>query len=234
MDTHIFKIYEMHKEEFQIYEGLILSHPLYRVENILKSRFHIKVNYKDNKFNLTHIFNLNYIEAKRELDDILQITNNLGWFPSYMSSMSNQKFKESKFSIEDFEKFITDSFISINFSFEAKYDISEERYPRILYHVCDAIHVDKILKQGLVPRSRSKKAFHPERVYLVKTLDNAYEMGTELNRNNTNKEWAILEIDTATLDYLKLFRDPNYINKGFYTLNNISPFCITLNNILYF
>ena len=236
MDTHFIKTYNIYESEFKIYEGLILSHPLYKVVKILKNNFNItNINHNDNKFNLQFVFNSNYLNAKNELDNLLKVTNNLGWFPSYMSSFTNKNFKESVFSLNNFKEFIIYEFNNINFSFEAKYDILLDKYPTILYHVCDAKYVNKILKYGLIPKSRSKKSFHPERVYLAKTLENAYEIATIFNKEGSNKEWAIIEVDTSTIqEYLKLFKDPIYLDKGYFTLNNITPYCLKLNKILYF
>jgi len=237
LDSTFLPIYETYKEEFDIYEGLILSHPLYKVEQILNHYNYVisDVNYDKNKFKLIFKFISNYDIAKNELWAILRLTNNLGWLPSYISSKLNKKFKEYPFTVENFKDFILNSFCEIYFSFEAKYDIPVEKYPKILYHVCESKHVNKILKNGLIPKSRSKKSFHPDRIYLTKTTELAYELANFFNKGSSNREWAILEIDTSTIeDYLKLFKDPNYLDKGYFTLNNITPYCIKLNNVLYF
>ncbi len=233
MDTHFFKIYEMHKPEFDIYEGLILSHPLYDVERLLKNReFSVKPNYKQNTFNITFTFDRNVSTANNKMYEILRLTNNLGWFPSYLSSVSNIGFKYSK---ENFEDFINKNLCILNICFEAKYDINEKKIPTFLYHVCPLLNVEKILKIGLVPKSRSKKSFHPERVYLTKTLKDAYKVASFFNNDSTNRKWAILEINTSVIDdYLKLFKDPNYLDLGVYTLNNIMPSCLSLKDTLDF
>ena len=37
--------------------------------------------------------------------------------------------------------------------------------------------------------------------------------------------WDILEVHTDLIpgSYFRLYKDPNYLNKGYYTLNNIPP-----------
>lgn len=236
MDTELLKIYELYKPEFKIYEGLILSHPLYKVVSILNKQYLLSnINYQKNTFNLNLDFDVNLNYSIIQLNKLITLTNNLGWYPASISSKNNESFINKIFDINNFKEFIIKEFLNINFSFEAKYDILEENYPNILYHVCETKHLNKILKYGLIPKSRSKKSFHPDRVYLVKNLDNAYKLAEIFNKMSLNKEWVILEINIETIrDYLKLFRDPNYLENGVYTLNNITPYCISLNNVLTF
>jgi len=228
---YINKAYENHKSEFKIYEGLITSHPLYRVIMILSKNLDVKPNYKNNTFVLQYQFSEIYGKAKLEMNKILQLTNNLGWFPSYMSSynMNNTKFQKMRWDEKflNFKKFILDGLIKTTFSFEAKYDIPFTEFPDKMYHVCKSKNVDKILTIGLAPKSRSKKAFHPERVYLCKYLNNAYTILNSFLIDEENN-YEILEVDTSFIkEYLKLYQDPNFMNQGYYTLNNIPSCCIS-------
>ena len=238
MAKYINRAYENHKPEFKIYEGLITSHPLYRVMMILSKKLDVKPNYKSNTFILQYQFNKMYEDAKLEINKILQLTNNLGWFPSYMSSYDAYGGKFEKLSWDEtftnFKKFILNDFTNIMFSFEAKYDIPFTAYPDIMYHVCRSKDVDKILAIGLVPRSRSKKAFHPERVYLCKYLNNAINILNSFSVSEKDK-YEILEICTIPMyEYLKLYQDPNFMDQGYYTLNNIPRWCISrLTNLNY-
>ena len=49
--------------------------------------------------------------------------------------------------------------------------------PSILYQITPTVNVDKILKIGLVPKSRSKASYHPDRVFLSKSLEDIEELG---------------------------------------------------------
>ena len=225
------ELYEFYKPEFEIYEGLIKSQPLYLANIILKKHYNIKLNYKDNTFTIRYIFNEDYSIAKKELEKLIQVTNNLGWFPSIFSSYDvhrNYKKREWDSKNEDIiEDFIAQGFNNILFSFEAKFDILQERYPRFLYHVCETQFTDKILKYGLSPRYRTQRSYHPERVYLSKTLNDARDYAYKRFKEDKIEFQDILIIDTITIKiYLKLYRDPNYIEKGVYTLNHITPYCI--------
>jgi hypothetical protein len=235
MDTHQLKIFETYKEEFEIYEGLITSRPLHTVISILSKKYTVKANYTHNTFSLRYIFLNDIKTAKKQLQEILAITNNLGWFPAFISSYNESNtYTNSKYSIEDFTNFIDNNFLEILFTFEAKYDIPVEKYPSILYHVCNINVADKILKYGLSPKTRSKKAYHPERIYITKTLNDAYLIANNF-KTETQKDFAILKIDTKTVkDYLQLFKDPNFIERGYYTLNHITPYCLSLYDTISF
>ena len=190
--TYINRTYENHKPEFQIYEGLIISHPLYNVNSILKKNYDIKPNYQFNTFSLRFQFNNSYTLAEYELKKLLKLTNNLGWFPTNMSSYDNDgNFKQLVWdeNLRNFVSLIKNKFTNILFFFEAKYDIPVERFPDILYHVCEKKYADKILAIGLVPRSRSKKSFHPERVYLCKDLNDVFILIDQFNSLDKNKNW---------------------------------------------
>jgi hypothetical protein len=246
------ELFEFYKPEFEIYEGLITSYPLYSVERILKDKYEIKCDYNKNAFSLRFLFSENKSKAKQEINNILQITNNLGWFPSFISSYSDdQHFKKDKWDSKfaAFDNFISERFLNILFSFEAKYDIVVDKYPRVLYHVCPANSINKILKNGLSPKSRSKKAFHPERVYLFFHIQDAYEFAYKLSVFENINDIGILKVDTATIEYylrlfrrpneakkpkLKLYKDPNYSNKALYTLNHITPYCLSLQEVINF
>jgi hypothetical protein len=88
------------------------------------------------------------------------------------------------------------------------------------------------LKSGLIPKSKSKLTYHPDRTYVClhklgcKALISNMKMFYKslLWKNTKNKidyRWVIYEIDTKDLD-IKLYLDPNYIG-GYYTLDNIPP-----------
>jgi hypothetical protein len=222
-------LYERYKSEFQIYESLIISHPLYRVILLLDKKYDVKSNYKNNTFSLRYEFDT--VEAVFELNKILKLTNNLGWFPTNMSSYNiYNKFKQLNWDedLRNFKQLINNNYTNILFSFEAKHDIPAEKFPDILYHICELKYKNKILNIGLVPRSRSKKAFHPERVYLCKNINDIYKFVEEFLTLDDTKDLAILKIDVFfILDYLKLYQDPNFMDRGYYTLNNIPPDCIT-------
>ena len=65
----------------KIYEGLILTHPLNKVIEILKNKFKdtenviLKVNNKNNSFNITYLFDNNQGVALSQLIDLYSLIN---------------------------------------------------------------------------------------------------------------------------------------------------------------
>jgi len=217
--------------EINLKEGLIKSTDIGQTVGILKKQF-ITWSFQYDKekpdFQL-HIYkDINWDKFKT----LLVLANNLGYFPSYYitndgTNVEKGKYDESKLNKEFNNPKIEDIIIS----FEAKYDTSidmvQGKIPSFLYHVTPKANADKILKVGLLPKSRSKKAFHPERVYLMKNINDAEKLAKNLSSaaGSEVREWVLLEID---VDYLlhrhfRLYKDPNFKEKGYYTMNNIPP-----------
>ncbi len=139
----------------------------------------------------------------------------LGWFPSFMETEKYTGNWDKKYFKEG----------EIKLRFEAKFDEEVvENVPSILYHITPTQNANKILSIGLVPKSRSKASYHPDRVYLSKDLEDIENLGEMFYQKTGIKNWTILKIETDIIpgDYLKLYTDPNY-KQGYYTLNNIPP-----------
>jgi hypothetical protein len=110
-------------------------------------------------------------------DDIISYVlvkmNNFGWFASYFYAVGNVS-KKHKF--EDKAKFIefvrsTNRTVIV---FDAKYDREVgTRNAKFLYHVTSSAKRDKILSIGLAPKSQSKAATHPNRIYLTFEVEQA-------------------------------------------------------------
>lgn len=201
-----------YKEEYDLNlrEGLIKTTNKGKSINIIKKNFpnlEINSSKEHNSFDIEGI-------AQKELTSLLKLVNNLGWFPSWISS----PFYNGKYS-ED---------IDINYTskirFEAKYDEKVENIPKFLYHITPAENTSKILQKGLSPKSRSKASYHPERVYLLTDTTKAEELADMFYRKTGQTIWDLLEINTSKIpgEYLKIYVDTNY-KYGYYTLNNIPP-----------
>lgn len=97
----------------------------------------------------------------------------------------------------------------------------------LLYHITTKTRLPKILKFGLIPKSLSKRSYHPDRIYLL--TDNNDKiiqiMSNELYNNQT--ETVLLTIDLSKHPFpIKLYKDSECAIEGVYTLENISPDCI--------
>ena len=206
---------EVYKEEYELnlQEGLIKTTNIGKTINLLKSSFDFGFEYQrdNNTFEVT----FHQID-KSNLDKFLKYANNLGWFPSYITtSLYKGKWDENVYS-NDLSKI----------RFEAKFDEEiVEKIPDFLYHITPTQNANKILDTGLVPKSRSKASYHPERVYLGKSIEGVEKLASQMYQRTGDLSFTILRIDTNVVPggYLRLYTDPNYSKEAYYTLNNIPP-----------
>lgn len=112
----------------------------------------------------------------------------------------------------------------LDIGFEAKFHESEFKVNHMLWHIAPASLKDKILKFGLVPKSKSSnsgmKLEHPDRVYLFNIYDrrifagfvrlhdkNSKVFDKETNTLFKTNEFVVFEINTAKLEGIHFYRD---------------------------
>lgn len=181
-----------------------------------------------NAFMVNSDFFKSTTSAKQEVDKFLKLLNNLGWFVSFLRSWDKEgnNMYYGKYDEEALDNLVNNPDLgSIRFDAEAKYDTIVEKIPKTLYHVTPKAAWDKISKVGLVPRTRTKKSYHPERVYLSTTKKATETLAAMFKTVTGIREWVLLAVDTKMIpgDYLKLYKDDNYSPYGVYTMNNIPP-----------
>ena len=207
---------ETYKEEYQLNlkEGLIKTTNIGKTINLLEKKY-------SSKFIFTRSKNSFYIKTFSTnidalLNGIIKDADALGWFPSFMETeeytgqWGKKYFKEGE----------------IKLRFEAKFDEEVvENIPSILYHITPTQNVNKILNIGLVPKSRSKASYHPDRVYLGRSIRGMEKLAPQMYQRTGDLNFTILKIDTNMVPggYLRLYTDPNYSKEAYYTLNNIPP-----------
>jgi hypothetical protein len=149
-------------------------------------------------------------------------TNRHGWFPSKMIINYTDGLIDIFTYDENILKGVDNKrFDSVKITYEANYDIEEE-VPAKLYHLSTSEYKDKILKNGLVPKSKSKLTKHPDRIYVCLKIEKCYDLIRNMNSINENKDWILYEISTKGINDLKLYTDPNY-EGGYYLVDNIPP-----------
>lgn len=190
-----------------------------------------------------HFIPINKVE---NIFDVIMVymVNMGGWFPSYMEVTSIHKMeKKSKYDFVDLMR-NHDSYETVKIIFEAKFGVLETNIPDKLYHISIKEYDHKILKNGLIPRSKSKLTSHLDRIFVCKTIsdceslvpemmmyyssemdNNIYVKGKKKYKKNTN--FVIFEIDNTDQFIKNLYKDPRYDN-GYYVIDNIPP---TYNNI---
>ena len=105
----------------------------------------------------------------------------------------------------------------ILFIIESKFNEKVE-LPNKLYHITNIENVNKILKTGLIPKSKSKKAYHTDRIYLGYNILQTKGLSSQFDKG----EYALLLVDTNNLD-INIYDDPDFTKMGCYTYDNIPP-----------
>jgi hypothetical protein len=104
----------------------------------------------------------------------------------------------------------------------------------IVYHLTDYCHINKILKNGLVPKHKDKWSPHPDRIYLL--IDNNKQIINllieQMGYYKEDKHPVLLKIDLKKnpIGTIRLFEDQMFSNDediyGIFTAENIHPQCI--------
>ena len=229
------------------HEGLIRTVPLGNAVALLRywgPRQHvvsmghnatIKLNIKIDEKTDTLIVDILWFERKI-LDDFIINANNLGYFISEFGYKMNDKndFEYIKYTKESLEEFIDKKqyLDGLTITLEAKFDIEiyPKEFPEKLYHICPQDNLKKILQIGLVPRSGSKIANHPERIYFSFSAGNALAIAKRFKEYGLEKAngYSLLEINTSKINHLRMFEDPNFKKFGVYIMVNVHPNAITV------
>jgi hypothetical protein len=232
---------DTYKEEYElnIKEGLIktfeINQSIGAVKRFLKNKhFNYSRDFIMNKDgNAFHLIMRVAEPDVLNFEDLLKFTNSLGWFPAFLS-IEDEKRANNIYTGKWNQSLLKPGQV-VNIRFEAKFDEeSGFKVPKYIYHVTSEQNLDKIKKFGLAPKSKSKISAHPDRVYVVTKKEDAIDIAQIFSqnsarwKNSSQENWVILTIDTEKIpgDYFKLYKDPNYEEKGFYTLNNIPPYAI--------
>jgi len=116
----------------------------------------------------------------------------------------------------------------IDLIFEAKFDELLSYKPDTVFHVTDEINLSNIHKVGIIPKSKRKKSFHLERVYITLNIKNAKKFMDNLlfndNISGVSKYYRVLKIDITDgfCKDMKIYKNPN-MKGGYYIYNNIRP-----------
>jgi len=164
------------------------------------------------------------------IEEIFKVLNSnfinlFGWFPSYMemvnlAGMTHQKPYSEKYLIDTY------SYLSsISIIYESTFDL-ESNIPPKLYHLSIQEYEGKISSYGLSPKSKSKMSIHDGRIYVCKDPNDCLNLIPNFTmwyygKEKVNRKWIIWEIETQNIK--KLYQDPNFINRGYYFLDNIPP-----------
>jgi hypothetical protein len=213
-------------------EGLISTYNIEKYQNNLKIELDsIGIKYDINilsKFN----YDLTIYNLKELSNDILKYCINinqniLGYFPSYIWITNN--FGENGFKFD--EKYLDIKYNKIVIRFEAKYEDglygNNLLVPDFAYHLSTQNKKEKILNNGLYPKSYNKKTKHPDIIYFFYNLDdldellNSIKINDKINRLSNKYILFKVEFTEDMKNKIIIHSDPNY-KKGFFIYDNIS------------
>jgi hypothetical protein len=166
--------------------------------------------------------------TKPEFDSIIQSANTCGYFPSGYLIIHNKE--KNEYNYEDIIALIDNADEFVLF-LEAKYDIQLDNHdlPSLMYHISTTPHKDKILTNGLVPRTSKteKLGSHPERIYLCSGMEHISALINHRKFIKMGEKAIVFEVNIKNLllkhKNMSFYNDPNYNAKGCYTVNNIPP-----------
>jgi hypothetical protein len=220
---------ETYKEEYflNLEEGLIKSTSIGQTVSLLKKQIpNWDFTYEKGGKSITvEVLAVGDVYSLEDLNKLNTLLNSLGWFISYMFiqgvGLNIRDRYDEKVLRHAFQNKATEE---ISLVCEAKFDQKVNKIPDFLYHIAPLKNWEKIHSIGLVPKSRSKRSYHPERVYLGKDEKHTIDLASKFYQVTGTKEWVLLKIDISMVpgDYLRLYYDPNF-KHGYYTLNNIPP-----------
>lgn len=219
LDKDIEKYIDEHLNEVdeQIFESILRSYSMEKFVDAIKRRFHFEIisfaygshrNEEGNKYYDVAIYvNHNFDLENTDFKSLCNLYN------VYISSITDKK-----------------NCIEIIFKQRKTKEATEKIYAecKYLYHITKSQNVDKILRYGLQPKSHSKKAYHPERIYVLSDKVPYSDIKKYMDKLEGN---ILLQIDLSKTvnDKLKLYVDPDsgYVD-GYFCENFIPPSCISV------
>lgn len=204
-------------------EGILRSYPADTVIKYVKNHLHIPglAIAKDNRDNVDVIL-ITVHNVGNNIDTLIRTMNLCGYYLAVPTNIA--EIKPNKIARLQFEPRNQDNCIHPNTI-------------GMLYHWTRPELVNKILKNGLVPRSKNSLFSYPERIYVVKDsipqaelMDLGAMLCTALNfekyenGQSFDQTLSLIQINPRLLKQdFAFFIDPNYSDYGLYCLENIPP-----------
>lgn len=208
----------------KICEGLLKSYDLDRVKNAFCGKFNLPeekfvIQKRENNENTVNICTVKLPHNTRKEE--------IGIYDKFMETCGYHRYVNPQYKNQEvwlgyephFSKVIT--------------PVIREKY-KYLYHATPTVHLNKILQQGLVPRSKNGLFFYPDRIYCMggriskeesKALGNIKRERAKTKPHDDNS-YTLISIDVSKLPAgIKFYADPMAPN-AFFTHENIPPHII--------
>ena len=201
------------KKQNKLYEGLIKTYPVTNtLRNLNRNGYTAERLIQDNN-NTT----ITVLYDKNEYENIKKLMSTYGWYEQGIYKVGAVKW----------------IYFLPKFGLEATSDVYSGDMK--IYHITNDYYIDKILKNGLQPRSKRKiEKEQPDRIYFfVKDpirytgfIKHLHSKMINHAHKNINKLY-VLEIDLSKCED-KLFYYDNLAQNCVYTHENIPPQCISI------
>lgn len=145
---------------------------------------------------------------------LISLINSMGYFISVVNLKSGEKLTDKN----DIQKTLISS-DRISIMIEPNYDDKVKFEGEYLYHTTDSKNLDKIMKYGLIPKTKNTRSFYPERIYLSPNEEWMSSIRQELV-GDKGGEYVNLRIEN--FKGLSLYKDLRF-KGGFFTYDNIPP-----------
>lgn len=219
-------------KDSELYEGLIYSVSndalKSHIEKWTISKHKIKVKIiNEGTIHLSIFESLN----EKDMKNLLTWINNLGWTIS--SFIDFKKYSETnvgwgKFDEKQFLRIYSNENKGVVFELKPKFNVERphEDFSKKYYHVSPSKYETKILKVGLVPKSKEKISAHGDRIYVTVRLEDAIALAESFSVIEKETQFTIFEVNMESAkkanNGIRLFIDPD-LYSGSYTLSNIPP-----------
>lgn len=215
-------LYKTHK--FALLEGLMRTFPIETIRKEIKSKMSFTDTYEDFVKNIDKgTYNgcvlISDLENGEQGLDILCYNNDFN--DNMLKKISNL----CGYSLTDNGFFNgIDEIKHYELEKKHKNSINDEvkKHPYI-YHITKEVYLEKILTNGLEPRTKNKRGTHDSRIYFMLNKPNDLEVKNIAHElyHDTNATYVIIEIKTEGLN-CNFYYDPN-VKDGIYTQENIHP-----------
>lgn len=188
-------------------------------------------NYSTDSFSFIDVifYNPKPEEYPNLIINTIKVFQNLGYYPA--SIKRPNAFRGDKMSQERLDYFLERGG-AIEIHFEPTYSDEKPQF-KYLYHATPAFRYEKIKRIGLVPKSRSKKTKHADRIYFATNPRDARLIAAMLAnyekrfQYEEKKPYIILRINTESIPNFKIYQDPAW-ELGVYSTSNIPPSAIEI------
>ena len=138
--------------------------------------------------------------------------------------------------VDEMEHALVEEIAVVRVQFEAKFPADRFRFAKVLYHVAPLKYLNKIRKNGLVPKSKSSEFEYEDRVYLFNNmpLDGVLQYGEYKAKRADDSEFCLFSIDYGKLSSLESFKDGRlkmYVDNSFDNDNGMAQALFTYGNI---